>query len=137
MMKVLVVDDDPAVRAVLASTFAHMGLAVSQAATGAEALANSRLEIPDVILLDVHMPEMNGFEVLRRLRESPVTQSTPVVMICGLPMVKAEAGSMAFGSTHYLTKPWSTDVLMATVRVAMREGMAVAGENDEGNSSVS
>ncbi len=80
MTKVLVVDDDQAVRTVLAMTLSGMGLAEAESMAGDEALAKARLENPDVILLDVLMPGMDGFEVLRRLRESPVTRSTPVVM---------------------------------------------------------
>ena len=137
MTKVLVVDDDPSVRAVLASTLAHMGLAVLEAATGTEALVKSHLERPSVILLEVHLPEMNGFEVLRRLRDSLDTRATPVVMICGLPMLKTDAWLMAYDSTHYVTKPWSTDFLMATVRMAIHEGMAASGKDHENNSCLS
>ncbi len=132
MTKVLVVDDDQAVRTVLAMTLSDMGLAVSEATAGDEALAKARVENPDVILLDVLMPGMDGFEVLRRLRESPVTRSTPVVMSTGLPVAEGEASSLELGSTHYITKPWNIDMLEATVRVAIREGMAASEEtNDE------
>ena len=62
---------------------------------------------------------MDGFEVLLKLRESPNTLSTPVVMLTGLAVVEGEARSMALGSTHYITKPWNIDVLEATVRVAI------------------
>ncbi len=131
MIRVLVVDDDQTVRAALAVTLADLGLAVSEATAGNEALAKARVEIPDVILLDVHMPGMDGFEVLRELRESPVTRSTPVVMLTGLPVVEGEASAMALGATHYLTKPWTIDVLEATVRVAIREGMSATEDEDD------
>ena len=129
MTKVLVVDDDPAVRAALALTLSDMGLAVSEAMAGEEGLAKARVESPDVILLDVQMPGIDGFEVLRRLRESPVTRSTPVVMSTGVPVSEGEAFAMELGSTHYITKPWNIGILEATVRVAIREGMA-ASEKD-------
>ena len=126
MTKVLVVDDDQAVRAALAITLSDLGLAVSEAPGGEEALAKARVEIPDLILLDVEMPGMDGFEVLRKLKESPVTRSTPVVMATGLRVVEGEARSMELGSIHYLTKPWNIDILEATVKVAIREGLARA-----------
>ncbi len=131
MTKVLVVDDDHAVRAALAITLSDMGLAVSEATGGEEALVKSRVEIPDLILLDVQMPGMDGFEVLRKLKESPVTRHTPVVMSTGFQVVEGEARSMELGSIHYLTKPWSLDILEATVRVAIREGLARAEQEDE------
>ena len=131
MTKVLVVDDDPAIRSVLTHTLSDMGLEVSEATAGDEALAKARVESPHVILLDIHMPGMDGFEVLRRLRETPVTRSTPVVMSTGLPVVEGEAASMELRSTHYITKPWNTDMLAATVRVAIREGVAASEEADE------
>ncbi len=131
MIRVLVVDDDQAVRAALAVTLSDLGLAVSEATAGTEALAKARVEIPDVILLDVHMPGMDGFEVLRKLRECPVTRSTPVVMLTGLPVAEREASSMALGDTHCLTKPWNIDILEATVRGAIREGVAATEEDHD------
>ncbi len=123
MTRVLVVDDDQAVRTVLATGLFGMGLAVSEATAGEEALAKARAENPDVIFLDVQMPGMDGFEVLRKLKESPVTRSTPVVMSTGFQIVEGEASAMGLGSSHYLTKPWDLDILGATVRVAIREGL--------------
>ncbi len=131
MTRVLVVDDDHAVRAALAITLSDMGLAVSEAIAGDEALTKARAESPDVILLDVQMPGMDGFEVLRKLKESPVTRSTPVVMSTGFQVVEGEARSMELGSIHYLAKPWNIDILEATVRVAIREGSARAEQEDE------
>jgi len=132
MIRVLLVDDDHAARAELAKNLTDLGLAVSEATAVDDALAKARSESPDVILLDVHMPGMDGFEVLRKLRECPVMRSTPAVMFTGLPVVENEASSLALRATHYLTKPWNIDVLEATVRVAIREGVATTEEdNDE------
>jgi len=131
MTKVLVVDDNQPARAVLAMALSDMGLAVSEATSGEEALAKARVEIPDLILLDVEMPGMDGFEVLRKLKESPVTRSTPVVMSTGFQVVEGEARAMELGSIHYLTKPWSLDILEATVRVAIREGLDREEQEDE------
>ena len=124
-------DDDQAVRTVLATTLSDMGLAVSEATGGDEALAKVRVEIPDLIFLDVQMPGMDGFEVLRKLKGSPVTRSTPVVISTGSPVVEGEARSMELGSSHYLTKPWDLDILEATIRVAIREGLARAEQEGE------
>ncbi len=132
MIRVLLVDDDQATRAELAKSLSDLGLAVLEATAVDDALAKARTESPDVILLDVHMPGMDGFEVLRKLRECPVTRSTPVVMFTGLPVVERAASSMALGATHYLTRPWNIDILETTVRVAIREGMAASEQdNDE------
>ena len=131
MTRVLVVDDDHTARAVLAIALSDMGLAVSEAMAGDDALAKARIETPDVVLLDVDMPGLDGFQVLQKLRERAATQSTPVVMLTGLPETEGEARSMKLGSIHYLTKPWNIDILMATVRVAIREGSARAEQEDE------
>ena len=124
MISVMIVDDDPAVRAALAVNLSDLGLAPSEATTGDEALTKAHLEFPDVILLDVHMPGMNGFEVLRKLRESPATRYTPVIMLTGLLSDEGEASAMALGGSGYITKPWNIDVLEASVRGAIREWVA-------------
>ena len=134
MTRVLVVDDDHAVRAALATTLSDMGLSVSEAKGGEEALAKAQAEIPDMILLDVDMPGLDGFQVLQKLRERAATESTPVVMLTGLPVVEGEACSMALGSTHYIIKPWNLDILEVTVKVAIHEGIATASEDDESDS---
>ena len=131
MIRVLLVDDDQAARAELAINLSDLGLAVTEATAVDDALATARAESPDVILLDVHIPGMDAFEVLRKLRECPVTRSTPAVMFTGLSVVEREASSMALGATHYLTKPWNIDILEATVRVAILEGVAATEEDKD------
>ena len=131
MTKVLVVDDDHGARGALVSVLSDMGLAVSEAKAGNEALAKAQIEFPAMILLDVQMPVMDGFQVLRRLRQLPATRLTPVVMLTAVPEVEGEACSMLLGSTHYIAKPWHLDILKETVRVAIREGIADVAEDNE------
>ena len=78
-------------------------------------------ETPDVILLDVSMPVVDGFEVLRRLRQHPTTKDTPVIMLPSLMASKGELTAMRLGVKHYISKPWEPGLLETAVRVALHE----------------
>ena len=78
-------------------------------------------ELPDLILLDVMMPGMDGFEVLEIIRENPATEAIPVVMLTALPPEEGERDGMTLGVTHYITKPWDPETIELTARVVLRE----------------
>ena len=128
MAKILVADDDSSVRQMVAKTLSEDGSDLLEAVSGSQALEIARREHPDVIVLDVWMPGMDGFEVLQKLKENPVTQSTPVVMLTGFPLIEGEATALGLSAAYYVTKPWNSETLKSTVRVALREGMAVTEE---------
>ncbi len=85
----------------------------------------SRVEPPDLVLLDIVMPQMDGFEVVRRLRDNPATAAMPVVMLSGSPLAENEARGMELGVHHYIPKPCSRDWLTLTVKVTLREAGAL------------
>ena len=85
MTKVLVVEDEGDLRTLLVDTLADQGYDVLDAANGADALELASHEAPDMILLDLGLPDMDGFEVLSRLRENPDTQPLPVVILSAVP----------------------------------------------------
>ena len=128
MTKVLVVDDERNVRELLVDTLVDSGYEVVEAENGAEALELARHEWPDVILLDVMMPVMDGFEVLRSLKESTGTESIPVILLTVLSAAKGELTGMALGVNHYLTKPWQPGTVQAAIRVALLESGAETAE---------
>ena len=127
MMKVLVVDED----SVVSATLSEMGLSVSEAINGEQALANAREQLPDLILLNERTPGMASFDVLEQLKQSQATRSIQVVMVTGSPSAEGEAQAMKLGVPHYMMKPLNVDMLKKTVRVALREGLAARAEESD------
>ncbi|HLF04767.1 MAG TPA: response regulator [Dehalococcoidia bacterium] len=128
MPKVLVAEDAADLRFLLVETLVDAGYEVIQAANGTAALEGAKAELPDVILMDVWMPVMDGFEALRKLRQDPATRGIPVIMLTSLSAMEGEKLGMDLGVAHYLTKPLDYRVLDATIRVVLRERLAPADE---------
>jgi CheY-like chemotaxis protein len=112
---VLVVDDHPDVRAYVRSILAP-AFRVAEATTGAEGLEQARALLPDVILADVMMPEMDGLEMTRRLRADARTAPIPVVMLTARAGADDEVEGLAAGATDYVLKPFDAQVLEMRVR---------------------
>jgi len=129
MVKVVVADDDRHIRELVMEILTADGYDVIEAKNGSEAVEKARELLPDLILLDVEMPVLNGFEALKRLRRHESTKSIPVVMVTVMAPQRGEQEALQLGGNHYLPKPWTNDMLRATVRVAIREGQALAGES--------
>lgn len=118
--KVLVVDDNPQNMKLLADMLLVEGYAVVTAASGPEALEQVEAERPDLILLDVMMPGMNGYEVCRRIRENPAYGILPVVMVTALDPAEERINGLEAGADDFLTKPINDAELMARVRSLLR-----------------
>lgn len=118
--RLLVVDDMPANLLLLERLLTDEFFEVLQAASGAEALALARQESPDLVLLDVMMPEMDGYEVCRRLKADTVTQNIPVIMVTALDEPAARAAGMEAGADDFLVKPVRDIELFARVRSHLR-----------------
>jgi len=112
--KVLVADDDAVNREVLGELL-KPEYTVLLAKNGAQALERAARHLPNLILLDVVMPDMNGYEVLRRLRADPHTEHIAVIFISGLDRPEDEAGGLKMGAADYITKPFNSTVVMARV----------------------
>jgi len=116
----LVVDDTPRNVKLLADVLTVKGYAVVTAASGAEALKQVEAEKPDLVLLDVVMPEMSGYEVCRRIRENPATGILPVVMVTALDPTEERIKGLDAGADDFLTKPINQPELLARVRSLLR-----------------
>ena len=133
MSKILVADDELRVRKILVDSLFSYGYDVVEAADGEEVLEKACNELPDLILLDVWMPGMDGMEVLSRLGKNPATDQIPVIMVTALEALEGEQAAMDLGAIHYITKPWPPGTLEAAVRIGLLRGGTVTTPIKVGN----
>ena len=119
MTTILVADDDPDMRALVKSTLDQEAYEFIEAVDGDSDYATAVSEKPDVILLDVTMPAMNGFQVLEMLKSNPDTRPIPVILLTVRRQPKDEARGMRAGAIDYITKPFSRSELPDRVRLAL------------------
>ena len=117
-MRVLVVDDDPDVRRLCGMNLAWDGHEIIEASGGAEGLALVAAETPDAVLLDVMMPNIDGIEALKRIRESEDTVDLPVVLISARVGIDDQIAGWAAGADGYITKPFAPADLTGALREA-------------------
>jgi CheY-like chemotaxis protein len=106
-IRVLFVDDDSATRAGYTKYLANFGYEVMPVATGAEALTLTSTCAPDVIVLDLGLPDIDGWEVARQLRAGPMTAAIPIIALTGAGLPHERVSAMRAGCDRYLTKPCS------------------------------
>ncbi|MFI0372146.1 response regulator transcription factor [Actinomadura sp. 1N219] len=122
--RILIVDDEPAVRESLAGSLEFEGYRVTAAADGAMALEQVEREPPDLVVLDVLMPRLDGLTTCRRLRALGATM--PVLMLTARDMVGDRVTGLDAGADDYLAKPFDLDELLARVRALLRRGAMTA-----------
>jgi diguanylate cyclase (GGDEF)-like protein/PAS domain S-box-containing protein len=132
-MLVLVVDDDPTMQLLVREALEPHGLHVEEAPNGASALAVFRTRKPNLVLLDVQMPGIDGFTVCEEIRRIPGSQHTPVVMMTGLDDVESVRRAYEAGATDFITKPISWLILSHRVRYLLRaaENLAELRQSQE------
>jgi signal transduction histidine kinase/CheY-like chemotaxis protein len=116
---VLVVDDDPHIRTLLSQEFTEAGFRVRSAVNGREALSEVRQERPGLIVLDVMMPEINGFDVAAVLKNDPQTMDIPIII---LSIVEDRSRGFRLGVDRYLTKPIDVNALLSEARTLLDQG---------------
>jgi len=121
-MRLLLVDDEPGLRSALRKGLGADGFAVDVAADGAEGLALASSETYDAVVLDVMLPRLSGYEVVRRLRAAD--NWVPVLMLSAKDGEHDQADALDDGADDYLTKPFSYVVLLARLRALLRRGAA-------------
>jgi two-component system OmpR family response regulator len=114
----LVVEDEPSIRELLCASLRFAGFTVSSAATGGEALTAARSESPDLVLLDVMLPDRDGFEVVRRLRSGGV--QVPVIYLTARDGSDDRITGLTIGGDGYITKPFSLEEVIARVTAVLR-----------------
>ncbi len=112
---IMVVDDDPDLVTLLRAILEQKEFNVLCAYDGPQALAGLEKQKPDLILLDIMMPDMDGFEVLRRLKAAPETSSIPVILVSALNQLKDISTGYEMGADHYITKPFTIAHLMTVI----------------------
>ncbi len=122
--RVLVVEDEQDVAELLRYNLAKEGYDVVVADNGAEALRRAREAKPEVILLDIMVPQLNGWEVCRRLKQDPETRALPVIMVTGRVDEGDKVLGFEMGADDYVTKPFSPRELIARIRAVVRRGKA-------------
>jgi len=118
--RILIVDDESAARSALSTLLRREGFEVVDASDGATALAKSITFRSDLILLDIMMPGMNGFEVCRRVKATPETKLTPVILITGLFSTEDRIRGINAGADDFLSKPFDFNELLARARSLLR-----------------
>ena len=116
----LVVEDEPAIARLLQVELGASGFEVRLAADGTEALAAVAEEVPDVVIADVMMPRMGGFELVRRLREDPRTEDVSIIMLTARGLKADKLEGLTAGADDYLTKPFDNEELVTRVRGVIR-----------------
>ena len=117
---VLVVEDEEDIRELVSYHLLKEGYQVAGVASGEEALATAEAQPPDLILLDLMLPGVDGLTVCQRLRSNPRTESVPIVMLTAKGEESDIVGGLNLGANDYVTKPFSPKVLLARVRAVLR-----------------
>lgn len=116
MNKILVIDDSAPIRLICNRALSKQGYQVIEAENGAMGCRLAASDRPDLVLLDVMMPKMDGFEVLERLKADPATSSLPVIMLTSRDEVEDLASALELGVAGYIIKPVAPDDLCNSVR---------------------
>ena len=126
MPTILLVDDEPTIRYLLRASLEGRGYRLIEADDGPSALQSAQSELPDLILLDIALPGLNGLEVCHRLKDDPATATTPVLLLTGyVDQTNREAAERA-GAQGFIAKPFSPAALVARIEEALSRRSSIA-----------
>jgi DNA-binding response OmpR family regulator len=120
---ILIVDDNPDIRNILDLLLKSKGYSTLQADSGNTAMAAVAQQHPDLILLDIIMPDMDGYQVARRIRDNPATKSIPIIMISARNEDVDEVLGLELGADDYIRKPFEPILVLARVKACLRRTM--------------
>ncbi|MDR3614898.1 MAG: response regulator transcription factor [Candidatus Obscuribacterales bacterium] len=125
MSRILVIDDDQAIAELVKINLELLGHIVTTANDGIKGLALSQQQRPDLVVLDVMMPDLDGYTVAQRLRQNPVTNGIPILMLTALGMTKDKVTGFDSGADDYLVKPFEIPELQVRIRALLRRSGSV------------
>jgi len=124
---ILAIEDDPQIVRFLRTTLTSSGYRLLEATTGGEGINQVALHHPDIIILDLGLPDLDGLDVTRRLRE---WSETPIIVVSAREKEHEKVEALDAGADDYLTKPFGTAELLARIRVALRHSLKSMGADD-------
>lgn len=120
MNKILVIDDDNAINELIKINLELIGYKVIQALDGTKGFALVKQEMPNAIILDIMMPEVDGFTVAQRIRQNPATKNIPILMLTALSQINDKVKGFDLGVDDYLTKPFEMEELKVRIRALLK-----------------
>ncbi|HVU30519.1 MAG TPA: response regulator transcription factor [Sphingomicrobium sp.] len=123
--KVLVVDDEPQIRTLLKATLSRAGYSVVEAGNAREALSAKSIDKPDVVLLDLGLPDRDGLELVAAMRAEP---RSALIIVSARDQTEQKVAALDLGADDYVTKPFDTEELLARVRASLRQRLASQSE---------
>ena len=125
MTKILVIDDDIAINELIKINLELQGYEVKQAFNGTEGFALAKQEAPELIVLDVMMPEVDGYTVAQRIRQCDEISDTPIIMLTALSQLNDKVNGFNIGVDDYLTKPFEIEELIVRVRALLKRSSKI------------
>ncbi len=125
---ILVVEDDEDIQQLVGYNLAKAGLQVLYAENGEQALAQVKRELPDLMVLDIMLPHLTGFEVCKILRKDPQTKNLPIIMLTAKGEENDVTTGLDLGADDYITKPFSPKILVSRIKAALRRREELSGE---------
>jgi two-component system KDP operon response regulator KdpE len=125
-LRVLIADDEPAIRRFVRASLNAQGYHTSEAPDGRAALQQFRKDAPDVVVLDLGLPDLDGFEVIRQLREGGA--AVPIIVLSSRADETGKVRALDLGADDYVTKPFGVEELLARIRAALRHRLQQQGE---------
>jgi len=123
---ILIVDDSHTIRALYTELLTQSGFEIKSARDGVEAWEKVERHSPDLILMDIVMPRMNGYELCRKLRETPTTQDIPIIMVSSKDQEFDRYWGLKQGANAYITRPCRPDELIGTINELLQRSVAQA-----------
>lgn len=120
--RILLVDDEQDIVKVLSKRLETAGFAVTTAADGEEALAKVRQEQPELIILDVMIPKLNGYEVCAKLKQDKTSQRIPIIMFTAKGQTQEQLAGLMFGADAYISKASEFDVVLQHIKTLLPQG---------------
>jgi len=119
--KILIIEDDPEERLILSRELKRIGYIVYEAATGEEGLKIFKEDKPDLVILDVVLPGIDGWEVLKRIKKGPLSRKVPVMMLTGKSEDEDKIKGYEIGADYYVTKPYNVNKLLPVIKSLIEE----------------